>query len=264
MTYPHMTDRLNHIYQLYERLTGSMTLACGPGCAGCCTCNVILTRLEARWMIDVLPPPRQKSLRETLSFRFPSKRYLPQTSTNRFARLCMEDADLPEEENDPAWGKCPLLENDRCTVYDVRPFGCRAMISVTDCRNTGSAQMPPWILTVNNVFLQAIEHLDQDGYSGNLSDMLLMALSGKKPTHQDMQNHDIENKSLENKRLFVKNEPITGLMIPPEHREQMAPIVRTLSDLINTGHEKTPGQNQDQNQDQNKNQGQGQGHGNGR
>ncbi len=234
-----MTDRLNHIYQLYERLMGSMTLACGPGCAGCCTCNVTLTSLEARWMIELLPPARQESLRETLSLRFPSKRYLPKTSTNLFARLCMEDADLPEEENDPAWGKCPLLENDLCTVYDVRPFGCRAMVSETDCRNTGIAQMPPWVLAVNNVFLQAIEHLDQGGYSGNLSDMLLTALSGKKTTHHDMQDHDLENKS-----LFVKNEPITCLMIPPEHRERMSPIVRNLSDLINTGPEKSQNQGQ--------------------
>jgi len=155
----------------------------------------------------------------------------------------MEDADLPEEENDPAWGKCPLLENDRCTVYDVRPFGCRAMVSKTDCRKTGSAQMPPWVLTVNNVFLQAIEHLDQDGYSGNLSDMLLLALSGSEASHRSMQNH-----GLENKEMFVKNEPIPCLMIPPEHRERMTPIVRDLSYLINTGPEQSKGRDQAQSQ----------------
>jgi hypothetical protein len=113
------------------------------------------------------------------------------------------------------------------------------MVSETDCRDTGSAQMPSWVLTVNNVFLQAIEHLDQDGYSGNLSDMLLFSLSGNDVTGQDMQNHDLKNHG-----LFVKNEPITCLMIPPEHREQMAPIVRDLSDLINTGSEQNPGQSQ--------------------
>ncbi len=245
MANPEMIDRLKHIYQLYDRLMVSTTLACGPGCARCCTCNVTLTSLEARWMIGVLPPVRQKSLREVLSNRFPSKRYLPKTSTNRFVRLCMEDADLPGEENDPAWGKCPLLENDRCTIYDIRPFGCRAMVSETDCRDTDSAQMPSWVLTVNNVFLQAIEHLDQDGYSGNLSDMLLPALSGSEATHRSMQNHDLKNK-----KLFVKNEPIPCLMIPPEHREWMAPIVRDLSHLINTGSEKNQGQDQRQGQSQ--------------
>ncbi|MCA1794959.1 MAG: hypothetical protein LC660_14020 [Desulfobacteraceae bacterium] len=97
--------------------------------------------------------------------------------------------------------------------------------------------MPPWILTVNNVFLQAIEHLDQNGYSGNLSDMLQMTLSGNDLTHQDMQNHDPKNDA-----LFVKNEPINCLMIPPENRERMDPIVKNLSELINsspaTGHDK--------------------------
>jgi hypothetical protein len=112
------------------------------------------------------------------------------------------------------------------------------MVSEADCRDTGSAQMPPWVLTVNNVFLQAIEHLDQHGYSGNLSDMLLLALSGSEATHQCGQ-----NLSLKHEGLFVKNEPIPCLMIPPEHRERMVPIVRNLSDLINTGSEL----NQDQN-----------------
>ena len=233
-----MIDRLNHIYHLYERIMESETLACGPGCAGCCTCNVTLTSLEARWMTDSLSPALHESLCKAISLQFPEKRYLPKTSTNRFARLCMENAALPEEENDPAWGRCPLLENDRCTVYDVRPFGCRAMVSKTDCRDTGSAQMPPWVLTVNNLFLQAIEHLDQNGCSGNLSDMLL-ALTGSDATHQAM-----HNLGLKDERLFVKNEPIPCLMIPPEHRERMAPIVRDLSHLVHTG----PGQNKEQDQ----------------
>ncbi|MDZ7663830.1 MAG: hypothetical protein U5K27_00600 [Desulfotignum sp.] len=227
-----MIDRLNHIYHLYDQIMGAAALACGPGCAGCCSCNVTLTSIEARWMTDRLPSSRREPLLETITHRFPAKRYIPKMSANRFARLCMEDADadLPEEENDPSWGNCPLLENDLCTVYDVRPFGCRAMVSETDCRDTGCAKMPPWILTVNNVFLQAIEHLDRNGYFGNLSDMLQLILSGNELTHHDMQHHDLKNSG-----LFVKNEPIKYLMIPPEHREQMAPIVRNLSHLINTG-----------------------------
>ena len=232
----HMIDRLTHIYQLYDRLTGSAVLACGPGCAGCCTCNVTLTRLESRFMTNRLSSSRRRSIYATITQKFPENRYIPKTSTNRFARLCMEDADLPEEENDPAWGKCPLLKNDLCTIYDVRPFGCRAMVSETDCRDTGCAQMPSWVLTMNNVFLQAIEHLDWNGYSGNLSDMLHLALSDNDVNNQDMQNHNLKNNG-----LFVKNEPIKSLMIPPEHRERMAPIVRDLSDLINTGPEQGQG-----------------------
>jgi Fe-S-cluster containining protein len=229
MANPHMIDRLNPVYQLYERIMEYEAPACCPGCAACCTCNVTLTSLEARWMLDTLPLKRREPLRETLILRFPANRYIPKTTTNQFARLCMEDQALPEEENDPAWGECPLLENDLCTVYDVRPFGCRAMVSESVCRDTGFAQMPPWVLTVNNVFLQAIEHLDQNGYSGNLSDMLYLFLSGNELNNQDMQNHDLKNKG-----MFVKNEPIKCLMIPPEHRKRMEPIVRDLSDLIDT------------------------------
>ncbi|MFN2356323.1 MAG: hypothetical protein ABR534_01120 [Desulfotignum sp.] len=232
-----MIDRLNKIYLLYDQIMDSATLTCGPACARCCTCNVTLTSLEARFMTVNLPATLRGALHTAVTQNFPAKRYIPKMTTNRFARLCIQGEDLPDEENDPAWGKCPLLKDDLCTVYDVRPFGCRAMVSETDCRNTGCAQMPPWILTVNNVFLQAIEHLDQNGYSGNLSDMLQMTLSGNDLTHQDMQNHDPKNDA-----LFVKNEPINCLMIPPENRERMDPIVKNLSELINsspaTGHDK--------------------------
>jgi len=222
-----MIDRLNKIYLLYDQIMDSATWSCGPTCA---------RSLEARFMTISLHANLRKTLHTAVTQNFPAKRYIPKISTNRFARLCLEDEEVPEEENDPSWGKCHLLENDLCTVYDVRPFGCRAMVSETDCRTVGCAQMPPWILTVNNVFLQAIEHLDQNGYSGNLSDMLQMTLSGNDLTHQDMQNHDLKNEA-----LFVKNEPIQCLMIPPEHRERMDPIVKHLSELINsspaTGHD---------------------------
>ncbi len=223
-----MIDRLNKIYLLYDQIMDSATVTCGPTCARCCTCNVTLTSLEARFMTATLPATLRKTLHTSVTQSFPAKRYIPQMTTNQFARLCMEGKDIPDEENDPSWGKCPLLENDLCIIYDVRPFGCRAMMSETDCRDTGCAQMPSWALTVNNVFLQAIEHLDQNGYSGNLSDMLQTTLSGNDLTHQDMQNHDPKNDA-----LFVKNEPIKCLMIPPEHRERMDPIVKNLSDLLN-------------------------------
>ncbi|MFN2356326.1 MAG: hypothetical protein ABR534_01135 [Desulfotignum sp.] len=42
-----------------------------------------------------------------------------------------------------------------------------------------------------------------------------------------------ENHDPKNDALFVKNEPIKCLMIPPENREQIAPIVKQLSDLLN-------------------------------
>jgi hypothetical protein len=213
-----MIDRLKNIYLLYDQIMASTAWACGPGCARCCTCNVTLTGLEARFMTTHLPLTRRRVVHTRILQKFPEKRYIPRMGVNRFARLCMEGADLPEEENDPLWGKCPLLEDDLCTVYDVRPFGCRALISQTNCRDTGCAQMPPWALTVNNVFLQAIEHLDQRGYSGNLSDMLLASLPGNdtKPAP-----------------LFIKNEPIRCLMIPPEHLERMGPLVKNLSEVLN-------------------------------
>ncbi|MCF6249529.1 MAG: hypothetical protein L3J69_19565 [Desulfobacula sp.] len=54
-------------------------------------------------------------------------------TTNMFARLCMEGQPLPEEENDPSRGVCPFWVDDKCSIYDVRPLGCRAFLSTVSC-----------------------------------------------------------------------------------------------------------------------------------
>ncbi|MEE4362880.1 MAG: YkgJ family cysteine cluster protein [Desulfotignum sp.] len=212
-----MIDRLRKIYLLYDKVMASVTKACRPKCAQCCTCNVTLTSLEARFMTFFLPSAQNKALYTRITEKFPAKRYIPRMTTNRFARLCMEGTDLPDEENDPSWGKCPLLANDLCTVYDVRPFGCRALMSDTGCKNTGFAQVPPWVLTMNNVFLQAIEHLDSHGFSGNLSDMLTWFPADEPDPPADR---------------FVPNEAISVLMVPPGHRQDLAPVIEQLSTLL--------------------------------
>ena len=46
-------------------------------------------------------------------------------------------------------GRCALLgEDDRCTVYAVRPLKCRAHTSlrVADCRDGNELSMDPWMV----------------------------------------------------------------------------------------------------------------------
>ncbi len=45
-------------------------------------------------------------------------------------------------------------------------------MSTQDCRRTGIAEIDEFTITVNPLFLQVIEPIDQDGFSGNLSDIL--------------------------------------------------------------------------------------------
>ena len=172
--------QLKEIYRHHDLFFAQRNVACHQFCAACCTCNVTLTSLEGYLIASTLNASSQWDQMPAIQRTLERRRFQPQVTINGLAALCMQDEPVPEEACDPRWGTCPFLVQDACTIYNVRPFGCRAMMSVSDCRQTGYADMDELALTVNNVFLQAIEHLDHTGLSGNLSDMIdyFMAMAG--------------------------------------------------------------------------------------
>ena len=52
-------------------------------------------------------------------------RVLLNDGTGQFSAV----ANAGVETLDPSWGACPLLFNDACPIYTLRPFGCRCMVS---------------------------------------------------------------------------------------------------------------------------------------
>lgn len=218
---------LRNIYALYHETIAEVDQVCDKKCVSCCTCNVTLTSLEMKCILSSLNIQTKKEFQIQIQQKFPGERYIPKMTTNRFARLCMENKDIPEEENDPAFGTCPLLEDDLCTIYELRPFGCRALMSQIRCGKEGYASVPPLVLTLNTIFLQVIEHLDQKGFSGNLSDMAVFFLSDyNRPDGTDR----YKDTSIEG--VFVHNEKIPLLMIPPEHRQELSPLIGKIFKLL--------------------------------
>lgn len=218
-------SQLKAMYNLFDEVADQAELVCQQGCASCCTCNVTLTSLEARYLLNELGQEELGNLRSRIENNFPHKRYIPAITFNTFARLCMEGKDIPDEENDPSWGQCPLLHKNLCTIYEIRPFGCRALLSSVNCKDQGYAEVPPFILTLTNLFMQYVEHLDQKGYFGNFSDMIKFLLSDE--SYSGTANHLCPNK-----HPFVYNEPAKVLMVPPEHREKAKPVVEELSSIL--------------------------------
>jgi hypothetical protein len=208
---------INKIYQLYQGALADTRVVCQEGCSDCCTCNVIVTSLEVKYLVESLDSTGLADMAQRLKDNFPGRRYIPKMTTNRFADLCVSGQEIPEEENNPDWGKCPLIKASRCTLYPARPFGCRSMISQVNCRQTGFAQLPPLALTITNIFLQYIEHLDHQGFSGNLCDMLDLYL--KNPENFKKNQHCIDNVKMK------------VLLIPPEHRSAVAPLLKQLAAL---------------------------------
>jgi len=216
---------LDQIYRVCDDFTGKLDLACQKYCAHCCTCNVTLTTLEGYRIVRHLISSGQSNSFEKLQPALNRKRFQPVVTTNELAELCALEKDLPLESSDPAWGPCPLLKNDECIIYAQRPFGCRCMVSKQNCQEAGYAEMDPLMLTLNNVCLQYIEHIDAHGFTGNLSDVL-----GVMAKEQNRQKYKSSKLKVAGTSL-IANLPIKILMIPPEHRHEVKPILDSLNNI---------------------------------
>ncbi len=86
----------------------------------------------------------------------------------------------------------------------------------------GYAEVDPYVMAVNSLFLQYIEHVDRDGYFGNLTDVLLL-----------MQTEE-SRKLFENGILtckdtrMISNRPIKAFLVAPEHKARIEPILKAL------------------------------------
>lgn len=221
---------LDQINGLYDTFAATLELACHKGCDSCCTRNVTLTTLEAYRLLAGLSADQRDPLLSRVKARADRNRFRPAVTTNQLADICLAGEDPPEEEEaDPAWGPCPLLEGAVCPVYPLRPFGCRCFISTRNCAQNGYAEVAPLVVTVSTVFLQAIEHLDQAGCSGNFSDVLLALepAAARKAYCNGILNCGATG--------LIPNRPIRILMVPPEHRHQAAPWVAQLQRLLPRG-----------------------------
>ena len=124
-------DVLNQIYKIYDAATESLEVACQKYCSTCCTRNVTMTSLEGYKIADHLIENSKSELFKKIKAKSYKKRFQPKITTNKIADLCIQGKEIPDEEIDSSWGSCPLLINDECPIYMVRPFNCRCMVSKT-------------------------------------------------------------------------------------------------------------------------------------
>jgi hypothetical protein len=212
-------DALDRVYKIYDEFHNTLGLACQVKCAHCCTTNVTMTSLEGYKIINDLMATGKLNAIDSLK-EIP--RFQPLLTTNRMAELCAADAKVPQEDTTEEWQDCSLLTDSLCTIYDLRPFGCRCFVSRQNCGETGYANIDDFTASVNTVFLQVIEHLDAEGCSGNLYDVLQFMACG-----DNRQAYEKGELNCEDNGLIV-NWELKVLMIPPEHRERIEPILQQL------------------------------------
>jgi len=216
---------LREIYGRYDNFVEDLKIVCEKHCASCCTCNVTLTTLEGYWIVDRLMRTEQSNTLDRICRLPDGRRFQPKMTTNRMAEFCAEGREIPEEKNDPRWGICALLEDTLCTVYPFRPFGCRCLLSRLHCRESGTADIDAFTVSVNTLFLQVIEHVDADGCSGNLMDILsFLAVE----THRKRYEKGALTIS---DGVLIRNRPLTKLFIPPEYRKRIQPILQSLQEI---------------------------------
>ncbi len=217
---------LEAVYRLYDRFVKGLNLFCRRGCAHCCTANVTLTSLEARYLLDTLPRSVRADLLQRLATQAGSRPPAAPLTTNKLARLYAEGRTPPEATEVANAGRCPLLTRETCPVYAARPFACRCLVSTSDCGVSGYASMDEFTLSLNTVFLQCIEHLDANGVSGSLA--VLPVWLGRFPGRIPPPATDLPSG-------LAANSPLTVLMVPPEHRAAMAPWLERLRQAMTPG-----------------------------
>ena len=204
---------LQAVYAAYDELMAGSRFACRPGCATCCSVNVVVTSLEADYLRQA-PAWSDARLVRAVEEAARRPRYIPAASTNLVAACCLAGREPPPDPSPHRPGSCPLLDGrGLCRVYDHRPFACRSMGSRTVCAEGGEAVMAPLHFTFNLALCQVIEHLDPDGRTGNLLDML--TCTEVAPSFPP---------------LLVANRPLPGFLVPPEEAEQFRAMMTRLLD----------------------------------
>jgi len=85
--------------------------------------------------------------------------------------------------------------------------------------------MDPFILTVNDVFLQHLEHIDAQGFTGNFADVMQFFNS------EENRKNYVTGQLGPAPQGLVANQPVFVLMIPPEHRERIQPLMAQIRSI---------------------------------
>ena len=150
-------SQLSAIYDKFEKEASpyKTQAACRKGCAFCCTHAgaIHITTLEGLAIgkaIGHLAKPQrvkaQKALDKDMSRR---KKGLP--------------------------SPCPfLMKNKACMIYTARPFACRRVYSLEICHIEHPPRLSRHVMEMGESAINALQQLDDTGYSGHLSYILHM------------------------------------------------------------------------------------------
>lgn len=150
-------SQLQTIYDAFERQVATYKAhsACGKGCAYCCTDagHIHVTTLEGLAISEAvsgLTKPQQVKVKKMMAI------------------------DLKRREKGQH-SACPfLMKNKACMIYTDRPFACRRIYSVKTCSSNHPPHLHRQVMAMGTTTIEALQLLDDTGYSGHLSFILYM------------------------------------------------------------------------------------------
>ncbi len=215
---------LTSIYDVFDQWSRDLDKACQKGCSGCCTQNVTITALEgeailrfiiaedmALWMAEKLASPRPHTP--------------PKMTTNDFASACLEgkDADPADQHNSAI---CPFLDKGLCSIYSVRPFGCRLFVSQKTCSAIQPALVDDFYFEAATAVTQLIEHLGQKEYWGNMLDVLPALLDISE--FREIADHLSSTQIMQARMQTLTAKPLPGFLLSEEHAKQVTPLLEKI------------------------------------
>ncbi len=209
------------LYEVFEDEAQKFGFICQPGCADCCTVNLLATSAECYFLLQALSEEAHQELRERLRPFRGRSRLRPKITPNEMATLCLSGKEPPEEEG-YVMEPCPFLDEERlCRIYAWRPFACRSFFSLRPCREVGEAVIPPEFLSLTTTFMQLLEEIDLAGLYGNFFDLLDYLLEREECLKQGGEDPAIPDHLLSNREA-------PDFAIPPEHERYVRGILAKL------------------------------------
>lgn len=215
---------LTTIQSLFQQWSEGEPFCCRPGCSCCCTGNVTVTTPEARRIFDhFLAKNKLDQLAAKLAT--PKTTPAPLQTTNEFVADILNGRQPPSA---PLQGRerCPFLENDLCSIYEVRPFHCLCFASTTPCNANTSATVSDTYMDGSTMVLQLIEHLGQFAPWGLLTDTLTV-LCGRENL-PELGEALGEGEYAKAQARIRTAQPIPGFVLPEQGHDHLTALLQTI------------------------------------
>jgi len=122
------------------------SISCRAGCAACCRQFVVISTTEARrisTLVDAMPEPRRSEVRAR--FEHVDRRIAEWSTSVGFGRGQNQPRTSERELASSyfgLWLDCPLLEDEKCSIYEDRPLVCREYLVTSPAEDCSRLHEP--------------------------------------------------------------------------------------------------------------------------